>query len=87
MGLFDLLAGGSAKGLRKPYGVIVAARVAGATTEVPLQVRDVVVSVNEQPVMTLQGLRDAMRAIPRGAPVTLQVQRDGKLMFIAFTLE
>jgi serine protease Do len=77
----------SAKGLRMPYGVIVAARVAGATSEVPLQVRDVVYRVNDRPIMSLQSLRDAMRALPAGTAVTLQLQRDGKLMFLSFTLD
>ena len=77
----------TAKGLRLPYGVIVAARVAGATTEVPLQVRDVVYSVNEKSIMSLQSLRDAMRALPPGSAVTLQIQRDGRLMFLSFTMD
>ena len=77
----------TAKGLRHPYGVIVAARVAGATTEVPLQVRDVVLNVNGQPIPSLQGLRNAMRALPPGSAVTLQVQRDGKLTYVSFTLD
>jgi len=77
----------SAKGLRMPYGVIVAARVAGATTEVPLQVRDVVFSVNQRPIQSLQSLRDAMRSLPPGSAVTLQLQRDGKLLYLSFTLD
>ena len=77
----------SAKGLRMPYGVIVAARVAGAVSEVPLQVRDVVLMVNDRPIRSLQSLRDAMRALPLGSAVTLQLQRDGKLMYLSFTLD
>jgi serine protease Do len=77
----------TAKGLRMPYGVIVAARVAGATSEVPLQVRDIVLMVNDRPIMSLQSLRDAMRALPLGSAVTLQLQRDGKLMYLSFMLD
>jgi serine protease Do len=77
----------TAKGLRMPYGVIVAARVAGATSEVPLQVRDIVLMVNDRPIMSLQSLRDAMRALPLGSAVTLQLQRDGKLMYLSFILD
>ena len=36
---------------------------------------------------TLQGLRDALRAMTPGAPVTLQIQREGRLMYLSFTLE
>jgi len=76
----------AAKGLRGPQGVIVVARVAGASGEVPLIVRDVIRSVNNQPVSTVPGLRDAIRALKPGAPVTLQIQREGRLMFLTFTL-
>jgi serine protease Do len=77
----------AAKGLRDPYGIIVVARAAGPAGEVPLQPRDVIRSVNRRQVSTLQELRDAMRALTPGAPVTLQIQREGRLMFVSFTLE
>jgi serine protease Do len=77
----------AAKGLRDPYGIIVVARAGGAVGEVPLQPRDVIRSVNTRQVSTLQELREAMRAFAPGAPVTLQVQREGKLMYVSFTVE
>jgi serine protease Do len=76
-----------ATGLRDKYGVIVVARAAGATSEVPLQPRDVIRSVNNRMMTTLDNLRAAMRALKPGAPVTLQVQREGRLMYVSFTLE
>ncbi|HEU4692108.1 MAG TPA: PDZ domain-containing protein, partial [Vicinamibacterales bacterium] len=76
-----------ATGLRAPYGIIVVARAAGASVEVPLQPRDVIRSVNRKEISTLQGLREAMRALPPGSPVTLQVQREGRLMYVSFTLD
>ena len=75
----------AAKGLRSPSGVIVVARVAGANTEVPLLPRDVIRSVNNQPVTTLQGLRDLIRAMPSGSAVVLQVQREARLLYVTFT--
>ncbi len=75
-----------AKGLRAPNGVIVVARVAGTSGEVPLLVRDVIRSVNNQPVTTLQGLRDTIRAFKPGTPVTMQIQREGRLMYLTFTI-
>jgi serine protease Do len=77
----------AARGLRSPNGVIVAARVAGATTEVPVLARDVIRSLNDRPVLTLQGLREAVRALAPGAPVTLQIQRGPRLLYVSFTLE
>jgi serine protease Do len=77
----------AASGLRDPYGVIVVARAAGASTEVPLQPRDIIRSVNNQQVSTLQGLKDTMHALKPGAATTLQIQREGRLMFVSFTIE
>jgi serine protease Do len=76
-----------ASGLRDPYGVIVLARAAGARSEVPLQPRDIVRSVNNKQVSTLQGLRDAVHGLAPGTPVVLQVQREGRLTYVSFTVE
>ena len=77
----------AAAGLRDPYGIIVVARAAGATSEIPLQPRDVIRSVNNQKMTTLQDLRQAVHGLKPGAAVTLQIQRESRLMYIAFTLE
>jgi serine protease Do len=77
----------AASGLRDPYGIIVVARAAGATSEIPLQPRDVIRSVNNQKMTTLQELRQAVHGLKPGAAVTLQIQRESRLMYVAFTLE
>ena len=77
----------AAKGLRDPYGIIVVARAAGATSEVPLMPRDIIRSLNNRPTTTLQGLRDAVGALTPGAAAALQVQREGRLMYVSFTKE
>jgi serine protease Do len=76
-----------ATGLRDPYGIIVVARAAGPGSEVPLLPRDVIRTLNRRQMTTLQGLRDALRSVTPGSPVTLQIQREGRLMFVSFTLE
>jgi serine protease Do len=76
-----------ATGLRDPFGVIVVARAAGASSEVPVLPRDIIRSLNNQRISTVQGLRDAVHALKPGTAVTLQIQRDGKLMFVSFTLD
>jgi S1-C subfamily serine protease len=76
-----------AKGLRDPIGIIVVARAAGATTEVPLAVGDVIRRLNGKEMTTLDGLRSTLRALAPGAPITLQIQREGKLMYVSFTLD
>lgn len=73
--------------LRDPYGLIVAARAAGAAGEVPLTTGDVIRSFNGQPMTTLDRLRSALKALPPDAPIVLQIQRDGKLQFVTFSLE
>jgi len=77
----------AASGLREPYGIVVAARAAGARSEIPLLPRDVIRSLNNKKIYTLNQLRTTVQELERGSPVTLQVQRDGRLMFLSFTLE
>jgi S1-C subfamily serine protease len=73
--------------LRDPFGIIVAARSAGAGAEVALNAGDVIRTLNGQPMTTLDRLRVALKALPLGAPVALQIQRDQKLLFLSFTLD
>src|SRR6201988_996345 len=51
----------AAKGLRDPTGIIVAARVAGATSEVPLLIGDVIRTLNGSPMTSLESLRSTLR--------------------------
>jgi serine protease Do len=74
-------------GLRSPFGIIVAAKTSGSTTEVPLLTGDVIYKVNGHQVTTVEGLRGALTSLPNGAPVVVQIQRDDKLEFLAFTLD
>ena len=77
----------SATGLRDPYGIIVAARAAGASSDVPLLPRDIIRSVNNRRVPTLDALRDSLRTMTPGTNVVLQIQREGRLMYVSFTFE
>jgi serine protease Do len=76
-----------ASGLRDPYGIVVAARAAGAASEVPVQARDVIRSLNDTKMFTLEQLRNAVRDLKPGSPITLQIQREGRLMYVSFTRE
>jgi serine protease Do len=76
----------TATGLRDPYGIIVVARAAGYS-DVALQPRDVIRRLNNQQLSTLESLRGALRPITPGAPVTLQIQREGRLMYLSFILD
>jgi len=74
-------------GLRDPYGIIVAARAAGPASEVPLLPRDVIRSMNDTKMYTLEQLRTALRALKPGSAITLQIQREGRLQYLSFTLD
>ena len=43
--------------------------------------------MNNRRVATLATLRDALRTVTPGTPVTLQVQREGRLMYVSFIFE
>lgn len=76
-----------APSLRDPFGVIVVARSNTGGTENPLVAGDVIRTLNGQQVTTIDGLRDALKALPPGSSVVLQIQRDQGLQFVAFTLD
>src|SRR5260370_21078246 len=46
--------------LRDPFGILVAARAAGASVEVPLNAGDVIRTLNGQPLTTLDPLRTTL---------------------------
>ena len=77
----------AATGLRDPFGIIVMARAASAAGDVPIMPRDIIRSVNDRRIVTMAALRETIRGLKPGAPVTLQVQRDGKLMYVSFIFE
>jgi serine protease Do len=79
---------GLASALRRPTGVVVAARLADpATVESGLQAGDVIYLVNQASVRTLAELRAAIDALQVGAPAVLTVERQGKLTYLSFEME
>jgi serine protease Do len=77
----------SAKQLRDPYGIIVVARASGTTSDIPLLPGDVIRSVNNRQTATLESAREIARTFKPGTPVTLQIQREGRLMYLTFTVD
>jgi len=75
-----------AEDLRDPFGIIVVAR-SSEGTDIPLTSGDVIRTLNGQPMTTLERLRGALKSLQPGAPVVLQIQRDQRLQFLAFTLD
>ncbi len=74
--------------LRIPSGVVVAAKTPTAALlgEGP-QTGDVIHSVNGQPVKDVAELREKLRGVKRGAPVVLQIERDGALSYLVLESE
>ena len=75
------------RGLRDPFGIVVTARVTGSIGDVPLVPGDVIRTLNTQPMTTLDRLRVALKATAPGIPFVLQIQRDGRLVYVPITLE
>jgi serine protease Do len=75
--------------LRVTSGVVVASTVAGAidAREGSLLAGDVIFAVNRARVENLNELRTAIDQLSPGAPVVLQLERRGELLYLAFTID
>ena len=74
--------------LRIPSGVVVAALSADLSgADADLQPKDVIHAVNGKRIETLDGLDAVLGAIPSGSSAVLQVEREGRLMYISFEMD
>ena len=74
--------------LRHEYGIVVAARSANAPySGASLELGDVIYEINHSPTLTIKFLRDRLNAMKPGDSVVLQVEREGKLLYIPLELE
>jgi len=73
--------------LRKPYGVVVAARAAGSPFSSQLDPGDVIHALNAEPISSVQALRQALDKRKATDPIVLQIERDGRLMYLDLELE
>jgi len=79
--------GSSLPDTRKPYGIIVAARTGESdySGDGGLKLGDVIYSVNNTPVTTLEALRKELDRLKPIDPLVLQIERDGKLLYLTLT--
>jgi serine protease Do len=74
--------------LRNSYGVLVAA---GSTTNLStgtgLQPGDVIYSVNASPVSSVDALKRRLDEFKPGSAIVMQVERSGRLLYVALELE
>ena len=73
--------------LRIDSGVLVAARAIESNVDVALEAGDVIHTVNGVAVKTSEELRSVLSHATANSSVVLQIERSGKLMFIAFKLD
>jgi serine protease Do len=74
--------------LRMGSGVIVAARTAfGGSADSGLVTGDVIHALNGVTIISLEALTAAIQKLKPGDPVVLQIERDGRLQFLAFEME
>jgi serine protease Do len=74
--------------LRRKYGVVVAARAGESPyTGDALKLGDVIYSVNALTVTSIRALIQAIDALKDTDPLVLQVERDGRLMYLTMEIE
>jgi serine protease Do len=75
-------------GLRHSYGLVIAAESADSPySGESLKVGDVIYEVNHVPAVTIRAVTSTLAALKSGDPVVIQVERDGKLMYVTLELE
>jgi serine protease Do len=74
--------------LRIPSGVVVVGRAADLFgPDIGLGQGDVIHAINNRPVDTVDNLRSALKQFKPGDAVALQIERAGRLQFLAFEVE
>lgn len=74
-------------GLRVSSGVIVAAKAADPSVDTSLITGDVIHAINGVQVESMAALRSALDHLAPNPSVVLQIERDGRLMFVSFQLD
>lgn len=73
--------------LRIASGVLVAAQASDDAAESGLLPGDVIHEINGMAVQTMGSLRSELAKVKPGGPVALHVEREGRLLYLAFILE
>jgi serine protease Do len=74
--------------LRFPSGVIVFAQSSELNAATPrLRTGDIIHTLNQTPIDSVQQLRSMLRDLRLGQAVVLQIERAGKLQYVAFDLD
>jgi serine protease Do len=75
-------------GLRHSYGLVIAAESSDSPySGESLHVGDVIYEVNHVPAVTIRAVTSTLAALKSGDPIVIQVERDGRLMYVTIELE
>jgi serine protease Do len=74
--------------VRLASGIVVVALSPGPDTESrSFHAGDIIHAINNTPMKSVEQLRSALHQLKSGDPVVLQIERQGKLQFVAFDME
>jgi len=75
-------------GLRHTFGLVIAAESSDSPySGESLKVGDVIYEVNHVPAVTIRAVTSTLAALKSGDPAVIQVERDGRLMYVTLELE
>jgi len=75
-------------GMRHSYGLVIAAETSASPySGESLRVGDVIYEVNHVPAVTIRAVTSTLAEMKSGNPVVIQVERDGRLMYVTLELE
>jgi serine protease Do len=73
---------------RSEWGIVVVAQAAESrSVDTGLKTGDIIREIDRTPLQTVTQLQAIVRAIKPGDPVVLQVERNGKLQYLAFEMD
>jgi serine protease Do len=73
---------------RSDYGVVVIAQTGGTNAvETGLQTGDIIHGVDRTPLQSISQLQGLVHNLKSGDPVVIQVERNGKLQYLAFEMD
>jgi len=75
--------------MRTPSGVIVVGRTPDTAdaADTGLAAGDTIYAMNGIPIASVSDLRARTTALPAHAPVVLQIERNGQILFLAFEVD
>src|ERR1700674_925398 len=75
-------------GVRSESGIVVLAQAAGSKSpDTGLKPGDIIRAIDRTPLQTVSQLQVIVRALNPGDPIVLQVERNGKLQYLAFEMD